>query len=141
MPEPKYARYGHGLAWAPDIGLALVVGGNPINGKSVEGMWRDWRDPDDTANPPKWLQFQDAMMSVSPYSMTYFRGNFVIAAGFADGCCSGFVFSFKPPASPTDMEGNSNRGTWCRLPNIYQQVEFTSLVGTRNRIYGFCECL
>ena len=132
-----YPRMRHGLAWAPDIGLILVVGGAISKSDSVEGMWRDWREPS-KFGPPKWVAMRSMLMPVKPFSMAYFRGHFVFAGGNfignGESSSSGYAFMFKPPKSPDDPD---KEGSWSRLPNMYAARRFHSIVGTRNRIYGF----
>ncbi len=130
-------RHGHGMAWAPDVGLILVVGGEEgYTGTVAEGFYRDWHNPQNNgAAEEAWKPMARMMVGTNAISMAYFKGNFIIAGGTVKGHCDTLVFGFKGVSQKEYEEGS--RGAWFRLPHMPRPCEFEGLVATRNTLLGF----
>ncbi len=128
-------RQFHSMAWAPDVGLILVVGGEEGKGAVTEGLYRDWRNPQTAGAAESWKPMANMMFNLRNTCMAYFKGNFIIAGGAAKGCGSDLAFGFKAVSQGEYEEGS--RGAWFRLPHMPRPLEFYSLVATRNTLLGF----
>ncbi len=129
-------RMDHGMAWAPDVGLILVVGGvEGNNGAVTEGLYRDWRNPQTTGTANAWKPMARMPVWAEQTCMTYFKGHFIIAGGSVKGHNSDLVFGFKAVSQQEYEDGS--RGTWVRLPHMQRPRDFRGLVATRKALLGF----
>ncbi len=73
-------RMDHDMAWAPDVGLILVVGGaEGDKGVVTEGLYRGWRNPQTTGTAEAWKPMARMPIWAEQTCMTYFKGHFIIA--------------------------------------------------------------
>ncbi len=129
-------RQGHGMAWAPDVGLILVVGGEEGDkGTVTEGLYRDWRNPQTTGAADSWKPMAHMIFSSYDICMAYFKGHFIIAGGSVKGYSSDLAFGFK--AVSREEYDDGSRGDWFRLPHMQRPRQFEALVATRNTLLGF----
>ncbi len=137
LPPMSVGRQGHGMAWAPDVGLILVVGGEEgFTGTVAEGLYRDWRNPQTTgAAEESWKPMTRMTVGTNVISMAYFKGTFIIAGGTVKGCWDTLVFGVKGLSQKEYEEGS--RGAWFRLPRMPRPCIYEGLVATRNTLLLF----
>ncbi len=82
LPSLSIGRMDNGMAWAPEVGLVLVVGGQEDNSGTVtEGLYRDFRNPQTTGTVEAWEPMAGMPVWAEQACMTYLKGHFIIAGG------------------------------------------------------------